>query len=163
MIPAPVQISIKKENSMKIDFAYNFRPVYYFSRVYGLMPFTITYNSCGTINGLKIKIFDILWFIVLLTINSLLTFVYSIDTLYLKNPKILSNTLVGGDYFLEVCSMTFNFILIGMDMCMRFKLVDILKRITIFDEDVSESVHIFLIHSLFKNLFEGPRLIASFT
>lgn len=136
MSSAPVQISIKKANSIKIDFVYSFSPIYYFSRLYGLMPFTITYNLCGIITGLKVKIFDIIWFITSLTINVTLASMISKDTLYLQNPKILSNILMGGDYFLEIYCMIFNLMLIGMDMCMRFKLVRILQKINNFDDEV---------------------------
>lgn len=137
MSAAPVQVSIKKANSIKIDFAYSFRPIYYFSRVYGLMPFTITYNARGAINGLEVKMTDLFWFIATLTLNVAMTLMISKDTLYLQDLKFLSNMLSGADYFLEIYCMIFNLLLIGMDMWMRTRLVDILQRITTFDEEVS--------------------------
>lgn len=47
--------------SKKIDFAYNFRPNYYISRVFGLMPFTIAYDLNGDIQGAKFTKFDRLY------------------------------------------------------------------------------------------------------
>lgn len=141
--------ALKKTNSKKIDFAYSFRPIYYISRFYGLMPFTITYNSRGTIHGPKVKMFDILWFIVSIIINLIYAFKISKDTLYLQDPKKISNILIGGDYFLEVFSIIFIILLIGMNMCIRSKLVDIVKKINTFDEEVSQFIVLVILCVLF--------------
>lgn len=138
MSPAPVQISFRKANTIKIDFAYSFRPIYYFSRVYGLMPFTITYNARGSINGLEIRLFDLLWFMAILVLNVTITLMISKDSLYLQDLKVLSNILNGGEYFLEIYCMIFNLLLIGMDMWMRTKLIEILRGITTFDDEVRQ-------------------------
>lgn len=111
MSPAPVQISFRKANTIKIDFAYSFRPIYYFSRVYGLMPFTITYNARGSINGLEVRLFDLLWFMAILVLNVTITLMISKDSLYLQDLKVLSNILNGGEYFLEIYCMIFNLLL----------------------------------------------------
>lgn len=139
MSPAPVQISFKKANAIRIDFAHSFRPIYYFSRVYGLMPFTISYNARGSINGLEVKLSDLLWFIATFTLNVTLALMISKDSLYLQDLNVMSNILSGGEYFLEIYCMIFNLLLIGMDMWMRTKLMEILQGITTFDEKVSQS------------------------
>lgn len=136
MSVAPIQIFIKNVNSMRIDFVHSFRPIYYFSRVFGLMPYTITYSSHGSIIGCEVKMFNALWFIASLTINLTLALMISKDTLYLRNPQIASNILSGGDYFLEIYGTIFNVVLIVMDMCMRSKFVNILQKINVFDEEV---------------------------
>lgn len=146
--PALVQSSIdhqptvakKMTNSKKIDFAYSFRPIYYVSRAYGLMPFTITYNSRGQIYGPEVRLFDILWFIIAIFANLSYMFMTSKDTLYLQDPKEKSNILIGGDYFLEVFSIMYIITLIGTNMCIRSKFVGIIRKISTFDEEVSQFI-----------------------
>ena len=147
MAPTQVQLSLhhrsqantKTKLSKKYNFMYSFRPVYYFSRVYGLMPFTITFNSRGKIRGFEVGPFDILWFILTIVINLTLALLISKDTEFLRDTRSGSIILVGGDYSINIFSMIFNAVLIVTDMCLRHKLVDILKKINTFDEKVSRS------------------------
>lgn len=147
MAQAQAQISIyhrrsetntTKKRSEKLNFMYSFRPIYNYSRVCGFMPFTITYKSCGSIHGLKVETFDMLWFGVSILINVTLAFMISIDTEYLHETKNGSIILMGGDYLLQISSMIFDAVFICTDLCIRYKLVDILRKINIFDEKVSE-------------------------
>lgn len=53
---------VQRENSLKKEnFEYCFRPIYYFSRAYGQIPFTITYYKNGAIDGVKIYKRDYIW------------------------------------------------------------------------------------------------------
>lgn len=122
---------------------HSFRPVYYFNRVFGLMPFTITYNSRGSIHGFEVGTFDILWFIVSIIINLIYAFMISNDTHLLQNLKMESIILVGGDYLTDIFCIIFDVLLIGTDMCIRYKLVDILKKINTFDEKVNHFIYLF--------------------
>lgn len=47
----------------KICFSYGFRPIYYFSRVIGLMPYSMVYNLNGEIQDHRIYIRDGLWLV----------------------------------------------------------------------------------------------------
>lgn len=123
-------------NSSNSNFIYSFRPIYYFNRVYGLMPFTIIYNADGTANRCEIRTFDMFWFIAAVVLNVIFSIMPRKDTHYLQDPKTTSNILTGGDYFLESFAMIFNVILIAMDMFFRLNLVKILKKINTFDEEV---------------------------
>lgn len=127
----------KKELSKNFNFMYSFRPIYYFSRAYGFLPFTIIYSSRGTIHGIEVQTFDILWFGISIIMNSILAFMISNDTELLQDSKGGSIILVGGDYLAHIFSMVFLVLSIGTDMCIRYKLVDILKKINNFDEKVS--------------------------
>lgn len=146
MAQAQAQVSIyhrrtetitTKRLPKKLNFMYSFRPVYYYSRVCGFMPFTITYKSCGAIHGLKVERLDILWFGVSILINVTLAFMISKDTEYLHETKNGSIILMGGDYLLQVSSMIFDAVFICTDLCIRYKMVDILRKINTFDEQVS--------------------------
>lgn len=99
----------------KFNFAYSFRPIYYFCRVFGLMPFKITYYSNGAIHGFEIGTFDILWFIISMAFNLVLAFWMVKNSQHVENLKNMSIILVGGDFILQVFSMVFDVILIGMD------------------------------------------------
>lgn len=127
-----------KKLSEKLNFMYSFQPIYYYSRVCGFMPFTITYKSCGAIQGLKVDSLDILWFGVSILINVTLALLISKDTAYLHETKNGSIILMGGDYLLQVSSMIFDAVFICTDFCIRYKMVGILRKINIFDEQVSE-------------------------
>lgn len=123
-------------NLTDFNFAYGFRPIYYFSRVFGLMPYTLIYNPNGTIEGHKIKAIDMLWFIISIAINLIMTLMILESTQYLHEIKSTSFILEGGDHLLLLLGAIFNFIIIGMDMGIRFKLMDIFKNINTFDEEV---------------------------
>lgn len=130
--------SLKTAHTRKLNFAYTFRPVYYFCRAFGLMPFKITYYSNGTIHGFEITTFDIMWFIISMGFNLILTFFMIDNSQHVENLKDMSIILVGGDFILQVFSMIFDIILIVMDMCISSRLVRILKKINAFDEEVSD-------------------------
>lgn len=123
-------------NPRDLNFAYGFRPIYYFCRAFGLMPFTLIFNSNGTIDGYKIEVIDILWFMISIAINSIMTFMISGSTQYLHEVKSTSFILEAGDHVLLLLSAIFDVILLGMDMCVCFKLVEIVKKINSFDDEV---------------------------
>lgn len=130
------QSSIPSENTAKVkkfDFVYCFRPVYYFSRMFGYMPFTIIFDSNGSIKGSKIRVLDISWFILSVFLYILSTFMHFRNIEY---PKNTSFVLIGGDFLLLKLSLLFSILNVVMDMCNRFKLVDILKNFNSFDEKV---------------------------
>lgn len=118
------------------NFAYGFRPIYYSSRAFGLMPFTLVYNSNGTIDGQKIKVVDIIWFIISISINLFVTFMISGSTQYFNYVESASLVLEGGDLLLLLLAAIFNTMMIGFGICIRFKFVDILKNIENFDDNV---------------------------
>lgn len=132
----------------KVNFMYSFRPIYYFSRAYGFLPFTIVYNSRGAIHGHEVETLDILWFGISISVNLMLAFLISKDTEFLQDSKDGSIILVGGDYLAHIFTMIFDTILIGMDMCIRYKLVDVLKKIHNFDEKVSPNSVFVGLHTL---------------
>lgn len=133
--PRP-KAAIKIVHLRKLNFAYSFRPIYNFGRMFGLMPFSFTYNTNGTISGFEIGTFDILWFIISLIINLVLAFMLATDLYNMDEFKTMSIILVGEDLIFQVICSVFNAISIGIDLCTCSKLVEILKKINNFDEDV---------------------------
>ena len=129
--------TIKMAYARKFNFAHSFRPIYYFCRAFGLMPFKITYHSNGTIQGFEVGTIDIIWFIMSLTFNLILAFALLKHPQHMQDIRAMSIILVGGDFILQIISMIFDAIIVGMDMCNCSKLARILKKLNIFDEEVS--------------------------
>lgn len=132
--PVQINVAIRTAKVNKLDFAYTFRPVYYFSRICGFLPFTIVYNSDGSIQGPKVRVFDITWFILSISLYVLPAFMHFRNIDYLKNQSFI---LIDGDFLLLKLGLVFCILVIVMDMCNRFRLVLILKNVKSFDEKVS--------------------------
>lgn len=126
----------KNANSKKLTFAHSFKPIYIFSRIFGYMPFTIVFDSDGGIRTAKIRVIDFLWLIISIGIYFLSAYYFFIYT-GRKPIPVTSATLVHGARTIVAFRKLFNCLCIGIDACNRFKLVEILKKINIFDEKVS--------------------------
>lgn len=135
-------------NAKKNNFFYSFRPIYYFSRAFGFMPFSIVCDSNGGIQGPVVRSVDIFWFIFWI-----LLYLFS-AVLSFKSAQYPQNTdhtesgiLIGADYFILISGLIFGALIIVMDMCNRFKLVGILKNIKTFDEEASQTKYFFFYFS----------------
>lgn len=124
-----------------VGFVDGFRPIYYFSRVCGQMPFSITYDSVGKPQQPKIGKRDGLWLV--------LSIVIYLSTLivFLRNWK-MSKDIHTANYILLLCDnlhvatcLVFGIFMIGMDMFNRFKTVEILTMFTIFDKEASNCAY----------------------
>lgn len=138
------QIVARDNNRLKKrNFAYAFLPIYYFSRIFGLMPFTIIYNSRGEIQAPQVRRFDAFWFGISISIYVLAAFTNfqtSVQTMQLpEKMKIISFALYFGHYMLLIEGLLVGAIAIGLDMYTRHKLVAILKAFIAFDNEVSET------------------------
>lgn len=54
----------KKAFPKETDFVKSIRPIYYFSRVFGFLPFSIEFDSKGEVQNARISAFDFLWFVI---------------------------------------------------------------------------------------------------
>ena len=127
----------RQSYSKKLTFAYSFKPIYIFSRIFGFMPFTITFDSNGAIQTARIRMIDFIWFIISIGIH-LISSIHFI-MLYCHQPiPETSTTLAYGTQSIVVFRKLFNCLCIGIDMYNRHKLVEILRKINIFDENVSQ-------------------------
>lgn len=134
-IDDPYQVAGKKRCSQKShDFVYSFRPMYYFSRFFGLLPFSFTYNSNGQIEAPQIRIIDGVWFVISVTFFLILA-INSSQVIEIPNDSAplvtLSNTLLLTVGLFNGAAM------IVFHMCVRFRFVTILKTITTFDKEAS--------------------------
>lgn len=124
-------------HSKRINFFHRFRPVYYFARTLGFLPFSIVCDSNGSVQAPNIRVFDILWFTIAMSIYILSAIIVTRSTEYLEfGSNIEFAVLRITDYLLLVLMLLFGALIIAMDLCNRFKLVGILKNINAFDEEV---------------------------
>lgn len=123
----------------RLNFAYGFRPIYYFSRVCGLMPFSITYDSNGEIQKARVRVFDGLWFVISMCLYLLALHISFQETrkYYMMEP----NFLILGDFIPRGMKLFFGCTKIALDMYNRAKLIGILKSFTEFDNEVSARIH----------------------
>lgn len=134
---SPAESNSTVVNSRKFNFFYSFRPIYYFARTFGFMPFTLVFNSNGSIQGPNVRIFDILWFIIAIAIYILSAIVVLQNTELAEiGSNIESAILKNTDFVLLVFMLFFGALIIVMDMYNRFKIFTIIKSINTFDEEV---------------------------
>lgn len=127
----------KNINSKKFSFAQSFKPLYCFIRMFGFMPFSIVHDSNGGIQTARVTMVDFLWFIIS---NG----VYMMSAFHNVTLFIRRSSIVGIPVLLANCTTSivilrklFDCLSIALDMCNRFKIVGILKKINTFDEKVS--------------------------
>lgn len=137
-----VKTSANNENSpieneipvKRINFLYIFRPIYYFSRISGLMPFSITYGANGEVQRPKITILDGIWFVISIFVNSLQVYL-TLRVMFVKQTSPTFVMILGNTFLLM--TTIYGVGAVAMDMCNRFKFIEILKSLAIFDNQVS--------------------------
>lgn len=146
-------------DTKKLNFVYGFLPTYYVSRVCGMMPFSIVYDSNGEPKQSKVKKCDQLWLIFHILLFSYVTFCNFRDLKLPENTSSTPYTLMLCDYALYAFITISAFLLLGMDIRNRQKFVDFLRMFTIFDRKVSQRM--FFYHYYFLIFVFPFRLINS--
>lgn len=120
----------------KRDFAHNFHLIYIVSRVFGLMPFNITYQANGNIDKPTITKFDGLWFSISICAN--LFGIYTLTQLIFPRGSDIytSHLVILGDNLAVILGLFLGFFAVASDMNNRSKLVDIVNKIIAFDKKV---------------------------
>lgn len=118
-----------------LNFAYSFRPVYYLSRVFGLMPFSIEYDLNDRPQLPRVKRLDAMWFAIAICLYLSMAYV-SYQKLNLPQDSSVPYILFLGEHLFQILDLVYGALIIGLDMCNRYKLVNILKKLILFDEEV---------------------------
>lgn len=141
-------VIVQPENLEKDDpqsdprnFVYCFQPIYYFSRVFGFMPFSIVWNSRKECYVARVRTMDGLWFTAFICVY--MYFVIDICISRLFNPALkiylpLLFVLVGTIY--QILSLLFGAALIALDITNRSKYIDILNMLNLFDKEVGDTL-----------------------
>lgn len=128
----------KSDHSRELNFVYSFRPIYYYSRLLGLMPFSIIYDSNKEPQKPKVRVSDGLWFVVSICFYCMMAIVsYEARKHSRNSSKGSSYVLILGDSFHLISGLLIGALTIAMDMCNRHKLVGILRKFTAFDREAS--------------------------
>lgn len=130
------QMIVKRGRWKKLNFAYSFLPVYYFSRVLGLMPYSFSWDSEGELQAPQVNLVDGIWFLLSICIYVLAAFT-NFQTIILPKEMKIESALYFGHYALLIQGLVICAISIGMDMFNRNKLVAILKAFIEFDKEVN--------------------------
>lgn len=120
--------------SQEYGFAYCFRPFHYFSRVFGYMPFSITFDSNAVTLRPTVKAFDVLWFLI-----AIIFYISTIIDFYIETmeiPYTSSQILNRCARLMMIFTLFFGVFVIVMDICNRFKFVKILNKFNKIDEKV---------------------------
>lgn len=138
-------LAFKRTDSKVMNFGVLFRPLYYLSRIWGLAPFSITTNSNGEIKKTKIRIRDVLIFLISIIIHLLFSFISHKRYKLLEKPTTLDLCI----YLFEIFSFAYGTLLAIMNACSRFKMIDMLKMFNSFDKKVYDKVKAFTIYPIF--------------
>lgn len=138
------ETNANKAQPEAFNFMKSFRPVYYFSRLIGLMPFTINCDSNGEVQRSAITKSDGVWLVISISIYSLIPF-------YIKVVPGPVFVVILGHIF-AIFGSVYSVLTIVVDMCNRSKFIEILRRITAFDKMVRcTNVHLnYLVQHFFK-------------
>lgn len=118
----------------KIDFAYSFRPNYLFSRIFGLMPFSIAYDS-SRVQVPRVGALDGCWFVISICLYILLAVIAYQNIILPKDSH--SYLTILGDSATLILGLIIGALMIGMDMYNRFKIIGIWQMFKTFDEEVN--------------------------
>lgn len=124
-------VSLKKQ----LNFEYAFRPIYTFSRITGLWPFSIIHDSKGEIYKPRVGFFDILRTVFIICLNLTLIFFqykrFNQEKFETKLPfAVLS--------LFKISSLLTGTFGIVFDLINRNMLINILRKFNIFDNEVRD-------------------------
>lgn len=132
--------SIENEVKVKdLNFADSFRPLYCYSRIFGLMPFSIVSDSNGEPQVPRVGVFNILWFIISIFLYLSMAY-YSYIDMHVPRDSSFPYAFILAGFIMQIFRLIFGALMIVIDMCKRYKLVDILKNFNIFNKEVSENI-----------------------
>lgn len=113
------------------------RPVYILSRIFGLLPFSINYDTNGHAESVCVRMFDAIWFAGAMAIN--LIFIYfMIDFIKGSSPTRSAFSEFGGRLIL-IFSLVNSSLSIILDLFNQSRLLKISKDFFAFDAEVVRS------------------------
>lgn len=144
------QVINQQSTVKKINFIHSFHPIYIFSRMFGLMPFSIVYYPNGDVEKPKVSILDAIWFAILLSIY---VFGFSVVLSFvIDEPPDSTMSWITTIVFTLSSESSLIFCCLSSiaNMGNRFKLIDILKMFIIFDQEASRT-KVSFIHFTLQN------------
>lgn len=134
--PVGVQIGLAARTDPEYDYTYSFEPIYQLLRMAGLMPFSVTCDSYGEIEGAAVTACDILWMMISIVIYISMA-LPTIFNIHLPRIDSVVYSLHLADYIFLAIVFAYGVILMVLDFFHRFKIVQMLKMFNKFDKEVS--------------------------
>lgn len=119
-----------------VSFYRTFKSLYTFSRLVGLMPFSIVLSANGNIITTKVTVHDIIWMVISVAWYIMLAAIAGWSLQLPRGPNE-SLTINVGDTLLLIVGLCIGVLSILMDMFNRNKLINISQKYEIFDYEVS--------------------------
>lgn len=127
---------------------YSFRPLFNFSRCFGLFPFSIKTNLFGEVQRVKLTFFDLAWFCIAIAMYLTIAVFILFDSNNAQADVRTTYILVTGDKLLLVFGLLMCAASIIMDMINRNRILWNIQRFEVFDKEVNCGMGIsFLIYS----------------
>lgn len=117
---------------LKNNLLTNLQPVYFFARFFGLLPFSLVCDENGDIKRTRVKVFDLIWFTISISVYMCLIYLYQTEIDFSHGSK----TLVFCDTVNDLIQLVLPPCICCWDMYNRPQFVDVLKKLTSFDKEV---------------------------
>lgn len=129
--------TLKRKCIKTLNFGSVFCPLYCLSRIWGLAPFTIVKSSNGEVQNPKLRLRDVLWFLVMVC-GQLYFMQKSWANFNTSSIKIKKETwiLIISARGMEIFAFAYGIATIFMNICNRFKVINIIKMFIHFDREV---------------------------
>lgn len=124
--------------SKNIDFVYNLKSIHLYSRLFGLVPFTLVRDSNGEVQKPHVGKIDLLWFMISISLYLYLAYAYWIVVSGMQDAR-RSSILQLGDTMLIVLGLIYGAAICIIDMYNRTRIAEFLKHFLLFDKNVSDS------------------------
>lgn len=131
-----VESSAEDMSMKRYSFTHSFRAIYYFSRVFGLLPWSINFDSERLMHEPMVRVFDVLWFLILICGYSFVSY-NSYHRMKVSNDS--GTILIFGGHMHMIFRFFFGIVAMAMDLCNRHKIVNILNMFNDFDQNVSNN------------------------
>lgn len=122
-------------HSKKLNFASSMWPIYYFCRIFGLLPFSVKFDTNGEVQRVRVSAFDVSWFAITICFYLILAVLY-VQRIVIHQDPSASHILFFGDSIFNLIGLMFGPLMIILDMCNRFKIIFILKGFSTFGKEV---------------------------
>lgn len=130
----------KKGSALKnFDFVYNLYTIHLYSRLFGLVPFSIFRDSSGEVQRAHVSKLDLLWFVISISFYFYLAYAYWVVTSEMHYVNGLF-VLRLGDTLLIGVGLIYSGAICIMDMYNRSRIVEFLKKFILFDKNVSKFI-----------------------
>lgn len=129
----------KETHGQIVHFTKIFRPIYFFARICGFMPFSVQRSATQNEHFVpRMRICDVLWFAICMCIYLAMIANTFVGKIFLPHESTAQlNAIVVGNHLLRLMILFFSTFALIMDVCNRYKLVNILNDFTVFDQEVS--------------------------